>query len=146
MPMMSDHLTWENFIFLNSCPAYLDLCLCFYFAAVKGFELLSQGIFFVLDLPWQVSSVFPRLFLRSRDFADSKYMLHHAQFNSDILPDSYKRPYLIKVTSDWCFACIHIEPVWKEAVQELEPLGKTSILKCLCLHTVRETSGFPEIF
>uniref|UniRef100_A0A3Q3W587 DnaJ homolog subfamily C member 16 n=1 Tax=Mola mola TaxID=94237 RepID=A0A3Q3W587_MOLML len=62
-------------------------------------------------------------FSRSRDFADSKYLLHHAQFNSDVLPDSYKRPYLIKVTSEWCFACIHIEPVWKEAVQELEPLG-----------------------
>ncbi|XP_033990859.1 dnaJ homolog subfamily C member 16-like [Trematomus bernacchii] len=62
-------------------------------------------------------------FPRSRDFADSKYLLHHAQFNSDVLPDSYKRPYLIKVTSEWCFACIHIEPVWKEAVQELEPLG-----------------------
>uniref|UniRef100_A0A3B5MXC9 DnaJ homolog subfamily C member 16 n=1 Tax=Xiphophorus couchianus TaxID=32473 RepID=A0A3B5MXC9_9TELE len=62
-------------------------------------------------------------FPRSRDFADSKYMLHHAQFNNDILPDSYKRPYLIKVTSEWCFACIHIEPVWKETVLELEPLG-----------------------
>ncbi|KAK5872753.1 hypothetical protein PBY51_013426 [Eleginops maclovinus] len=62
-------------------------------------------------------------FPRSRDFADSKYLLHHAQFNSDVLPDSYKRPYLIKVTSEWCFACIHIEPVWKEVVQELESLG-----------------------
>ncbi|KAM6928181.1 dnaJ homolog subfamily C member 16 [Xenentodon cancila] len=62
-------------------------------------------------------------FPRSRDFADGKYMVHHAQFNSDVLPDSFKRPYLIKVTSDWCFACIHIEPVWKETVQELEPLG-----------------------
>ncbi|XP_037622880.1 dnaJ homolog subfamily C member 16-like [Sebastes umbrosus] len=62
-------------------------------------------------------------FPRSRDFADSKYLLHHAQFNSDVLPDSHKRPYLIKVTSEWCFACIHIEPVWKEVVQELEPLG-----------------------
>nr|XP_020448655.1 dnaJ homolog subfamily C member 16-like isoform X2 [Monopterus albus] len=62
-------------------------------------------------------------FHRSRDFADSKYLLHHAQFNSDILPDSHKRPYLIKVTSEWCFACIHIEPVWKETVQQLEPLG-----------------------
>ncbi|KAK2862339.1 hypothetical protein Q5P01_001872 [Channa striata] len=62
-------------------------------------------------------------FPRSRDFADSKYLLHHAQFNSDVLPDSYKRPYLIKVTSEWCFACIHIEPVWKETVQQLEPLG-----------------------
>ncbi|XP_068598200.1 dnaJ homolog subfamily C member 16 [Brachionichthys hirsutus] len=62
-------------------------------------------------------------FPRSRDFADSKYLLHHAQFNTNVLPDSHKRPYLIKVTSEWCFACIHIEPVWKEAVQELEPLG-----------------------
>uniref|UniRef100_A0A3Q2DW99 DnaJ (Hsp40) homolog, subfamily C, member 16 like n=1 Tax=Cyprinodon variegatus TaxID=28743 RepID=A0A3Q2DW99_CYPVA len=60
---------------------------------------------------------------QSRDFADSKYMLHHAQFNSDVLPDSYKRPYLIKVTSEWCFACLNIEPVWKETVLDLEPLG-----------------------
>ncbi|CAN9512358.1 unnamed protein product [Ophioblennius macclurei] len=62
-------------------------------------------------------------FPRSRDFADSKYMLQHAQFNNDVLPGSYKKPYLIKVTAEWCFACIHIEPVWKETVQELEPLG-----------------------
>lgn len=62
-------------------------------------------------------------FPRSRDFADSKYLLHHAQFNSDVLPDSHRKPYLIKVTSDWCFACIHIEPVWRETVQQLEPLG-----------------------
>ncbi|KAG7278638.1 hypothetical protein CRUP_031933 [Coryphaenoides rupestris] len=44
-------------------------------------------------------------------------------FPSDVLPDSHRRPYLIKVTSDWCFACIHIEPVWRESIQELEPLG-----------------------
>ncbi|XP_062397149.1 dnaJ homolog subfamily C member 16 isoform X1 [Sardina pilchardus] len=58
-----------------------------------------------------------------RDFADSKYMLHFNQYINDIVPDSFKRPYLIKITSDWCFSCIHIEPVWKESVQELEPLG-----------------------
>ncbi|KAM6979740.1 dnaJ homolog subfamily C member 16 [Aplochiton taeniatus] len=62
-------------------------------------------------------------FPRSRDFADSKYLLHHAQYNSEVLPNSYKKPYLIKVTSEWCFACIHIEPVWREVVQDLEPLG-----------------------
>uniref|UniRef100_A0AAX7W471 DnaJ homolog subfamily C member 16 n=1 Tax=Astatotilapia calliptera TaxID=8154 RepID=A0AAX7W471_ASTCA len=62
-------------------------------------------------------------FPRNRDFSDSKYMLRLAQFNNEVLPDSHKRPYLIKVTSEWCFACIHIEPVWKETVQELEPLG-----------------------
>ncbi|MBN3301315.1 DJC16 protein, partial [Amia calva] len=59
----------------------------------------------------------------SRDFADSKYMLHYAQYVNDVVPDSFRRPYLIKITSDWCFNCIHIEPVWKETVQELEPLG-----------------------
>ncbi|MGH0137340.1 UNVERIFIED_CONTAM: hypothetical protein FKN15_073940 [Acipenser sinensis] len=59
----------------------------------------------------------------SRDFADTKYMLHFSQYMNDIVPDSFKRPYLIKITSDWCFSCIHIEPVWKEVVQELEALG-----------------------
>lgn len=59
----------------------------------------------------------------SKDFADTKYMLHFSQYMNDIVPDSFKRPYLIKITSDWCFSCIHIEPVWKEVVQELEALG-----------------------
>uniref|UniRef100_A0A8B9HXG8 DnaJ (Hsp40) homolog, subfamily C, member 16 n=1 Tax=Astyanax mexicanus TaxID=7994 RepID=A0A8B9HXG8_ASTMX len=58
-----------------------------------------------------------------RDSADSKYTLHFNQYINDVLPETFKRPYLIKITSDWCFSCIHIEPVWKEAVQELEPLG-----------------------
>ncbi|XP_067096539.1 dnaJ homolog subfamily C member 16 [Osmerus mordax] len=59
----------------------------------------------------------------SRDFADSKYALHFNQYVNDVVPNSYQRPYLIKITSDWCFSCIHIEPVWKEVVQELETLG-----------------------
>lgn len=42
---------------------------------------------------------------------------------NEVVPDSFKKPYLIKITSDWCFSCIHIEPVWKEVVQELEGLG-----------------------
>uniref|UniRef100_A0A665T3D6 DnaJ homolog subfamily C member 16 n=1 Tax=Echeneis naucrates TaxID=173247 RepID=A0A665T3D6_ECHNA len=58
-----------------------------------------------------------------RDFADSKFTLHFNQYINDVVPDSYKRPYLIKITSDWCFSCIHIEPVWKEVVQEMETLG-----------------------
>uniref|UniRef100_A0A673GFZ5 DnaJ homolog subfamily C member 16 n=1 Tax=Sinocyclocheilus rhinocerous TaxID=307959 RepID=A0A673GFZ5_9TELE len=58
-----------------------------------------------------------------RDFANSKYMLHFKQYVNEVVPDSFKRPYLIKITSDWCFSCIHFEPVWKETVQELETLG-----------------------
>ncbi|XP_061688476.1 dnaJ homolog subfamily C member 16-like isoform X2 [Syngnathoides biaculeatus] len=58
-----------------------------------------------------------------RDFSDSKYSLHFNQYVNDVVPDSFRRPYLIKITSDWCFNCIHIEPVWKEVVQEMETLG-----------------------
>ncbi|XP_056278571.1 dnaJ homolog subfamily C member 16-like isoform X1 [Pseudoliparis swirei] len=66
---------------------------------------------------------FPFNSKNSRDFADNKYTLHFNQYVNDVVPDSYKRPYLIKITSDWCFSCIHIEPVWKEVVQEMETLG-----------------------
>ncbi|KAF7660499.1 hypothetical protein LDENG_00281430 [Lucifuga dentata] len=66
---------------------------------------------------------FPFNSKNNRDFADSKYILHFNQYVSEVVPDSYKRPYLIKITSDWCFSCIHIEPVWKEVVQEMENLG-----------------------
>ncbi|XP_077469693.1 dnaJ homolog subfamily C member 16 isoform X2 [Stigmatopora argus] len=58
-----------------------------------------------------------------RDFSDSKHSLGFNQYVIDVVPDSFKRPYLIKITSDWCFNCIHIEPVWKEVVQEMEALG-----------------------
>ncbi|KAI6073773.1 DnaJ-like protein subfamily C member 16 [Aix galericulata] len=58
-----------------------------------------------------------------RDASDEKYLLHFSHYVNDIVPDSFKKPYLIKITSDWCFSCIHIEPVWKEVAQELEALG-----------------------
>ncbi|XP_074874256.1 dnaJ homolog subfamily C member 16 isoform X3 [Carettochelys insculpta] len=58
-----------------------------------------------------------------RDSSDEKYLLHFSHYVNEIVPDSFKKPYLIKITSDWCFSCIHIEPVWKDVVQELEVLG-----------------------
>lgn len=74
---------------------------------------------------------FPYGSKNQRDFADSKYILHFNQYVNDVVPNSYRRPYLIKITSDWCFSCIHIEPVWKEVVQEMESLGmKQSIHNC----------------
>lgn len=60
-----------------------------------------------------------------RDSIDEKYLLHFSHYVNEVVPDSFKKPYLIKITSDWCFSCIHIEPVWKEVVQELEGLGKS---------------------
>lgn len=55
---------------------------------------------------------------------DERHLLHFSYYVNKVVPDSFKRPYLIKITSDWCFTCIHIEPVWKEVVEELEGLGK----------------------
>ncbi|POI34898.1 hypothetical protein CIB84_001345 [Bambusicola thoracicus] len=63
-----------------------------------------------------------------RDTSDEKYLLHFSHYVNEIVPDSFKKPYLIKITSDWCFSCIHIEPVWKEVAQELEALGKDEAL------------------
>lgn len=63
-----------------------------------------------------------------RDTSDEKYLLHFSHYINEIVPDSFKKPYLIKITSDWCFSCIHIEPVWKEVAQELEALGKDEAL------------------
>ncbi|GAA6094060.1 dnaJ homolog subfamily C member 16 [Tachysurus ichikawai] len=59
----------------------------------------------------------------SRDSTDSKYTLHYNQYVNEVVPDSFRRPYLIKITSDWCFSCVQMDPVWWEAVHELEPLG-----------------------
>lgn len=59
-----------------------------------------------------------------RDSIDEKYLLHFSHYINEIVPDSFRKPYLIKITSDWCFSCIHIEPVWKEVVQELEGMGE----------------------
>ncbi|XP_030743889.1 dnaJ homolog subfamily C member 16 [Echinops telfairi] len=58
-----------------------------------------------------------------RDSVDEKYLLHFSHYVNEVVPDSFKKPYLIKITSDWCFSCIHIEPVWKEVAQELEDIG-----------------------
>ncbi|XP_058017219.1 dnaJ homolog subfamily C member 16 isoform X1 [Ahaetulla prasina] len=60
---------------------------------------------------------------RHQDPIDEKYLLHFSHYVNEVVPESFRKPYLIKITSDWCFSCIHIEPVWKEVVQELEALG-----------------------
>lgn len=61
---------------------------------------------------------------RHQDSLDEKYLLHFSHYVNEVVPESFRKPYLIKITSDWCFSCIHIEPVWKEVVQELEALGE----------------------
>ncbi|XP_062842635.1 dnaJ homolog subfamily C member 16 [Trichomycterus rosablanca] len=59
----------------------------------------------------------------SRDSTSAEHLLNYFKYRNEVLPNSFRKPYLIKVTSEWCFTCIHIEPIWNETVQELEPHG-----------------------
>lgn len=40
-----------------------------------------------------------------------------------LVPKSFRTPYLILFYSDWCFACLQVEPVWRRVMEELEPIG-----------------------
>jgi len=40
-----------------------------------------------------------------------------------IIPKTYRIPYLILFYSDWCVACLQIEPTWRRLIDEIEPLG-----------------------
>ncbi|XP_071804979.1 dnaJ homolog subfamily C member 16-like [Asterias amurensis] len=45
------------------------------------------------------------------------------KFESGILPESHRKPFLLFVTGDWCFSCVRVEGVWNEAAADLETLG-----------------------
>ena len=32
-------------------------------------------------------------------------------------------PYLIMFYSDWCFSCLNVELIWRQVIEDLEPLG-----------------------
>ncbi|KAJ0037162.1 hypothetical protein NL108_018000, partial [Boleophthalmus pectinirostris] len=66
---------------------------------------------------------FPFNAKNQRDFSENRHALQFTQYIQQVVPDSHRRPYLIKITSDWCFTCLHIEPVWDQVVQEMEALG-----------------------
>lgn len=44
-------------------------------------------------------------------------------FENVIVPKTLRTPYLILFYSDWCFACLQVEPIWRRLIDELEPLG-----------------------
>lgn len=44
-------------------------------------------------------------------------------FENIIVPKTLHTPYLILFYSDWCFACLQVEPIWRRLIDELEPLG-----------------------
>ena len=41
-----------------------------------------------------------------------------------ILPQSWRKPYLLLLTGNFCFNCMNIEGVWSDLAPEIEELGK----------------------
>ncbi|KAL1137626.1 hypothetical protein AAG570_009322 [Ranatra chinensis] len=44
-------------------------------------------------------------------------------FENIIVPKSFRTPHLLLFYSDWCFACLQVEPIWRRIMEELEPIG-----------------------
>lgn len=44
-------------------------------------------------------------------------------YESLLIPKSFRKPYLVLFYSDWCFACLQVEPVWRRIMEELDPIG-----------------------
>ncbi|XP_039296938.1 dnaJ homolog subfamily C member 16 [Nilaparvata lugens] len=44
-------------------------------------------------------------------------------FENVLMPKSHRQPYLLLFYSDWCFACLQMEPIWRRVTDELEPIG-----------------------
>ncbi|XP_070561055.1 dnaJ homolog subfamily C member 16-like isoform X2 [Ptychodera flava] len=54
---------------------------------------------------------------------EQRHRINYNGYQSNILPISHRKPYLIFVTGDWCFSCKQAEGPWENIVKELEPLG-----------------------
>ncbi|XP_031828504.1 dnaJ homolog subfamily C member 16 l(3)80Fg isoform X1 [Nomia melanderi] len=52
-----------------------------------------------------------------------KMSITYRSFENVIVPKTFRTPYVILFYSDWCFACLQVEPTWRRLVDELEPLG-----------------------
>lgn len=52
-----------------------------------------------------------------------KMSITYRAFENMIVPKSFYTPYIILFYSDWCFACLQVEPTWRRLINELEPLG-----------------------
>ncbi|XP_014481726.1 PREDICTED: dnaJ homolog subfamily C member 16 [Dinoponera quadriceps] len=52
-----------------------------------------------------------------------KMSITYRSYENVIIPKTYRMPYLVLFYSDWCFACLQVEPTWRRLIEELEPLG-----------------------
>lgn len=52
-----------------------------------------------------------------------KQSITYKAYANNLVPNSFKQPYLILFYSDWCFSCAQVIPMWAKLVEELEPIG-----------------------
>jgi len=52
-----------------------------------------------------------------------KQSISYKAYANNLVPNSYKQPYLLLFYSDWCFSCAQVIPMWAKLVEELEPVG-----------------------
>lgn len=52
-----------------------------------------------------------------------KQSVTYKAYANNLVPNSYKQPYLLLFYSDWCFSCAQVIPMWAKLVEELEPVG-----------------------
>lgn len=50
-------------------------------------------------------------------------MFSFRSYENMLVPKSSRTPYLLLFYSDWCFACLQVEPIWRRVMEELEPIG-----------------------
>lgn len=65
-----------------------------------------------------------------------KMTITYRAFEKNVIPKSYRTPHLLLFYSDWCFACLQVEPTWRRLIDELEPLG----VGLFTVHAERETA------
>lgn len=46
------------------------------------------------------------------------------KLQSQILPESYSKPFLLLLTGDWCFSCMRVESLWDQIKTDLESAGR----------------------
>lgn len=49
--------------------------------------------------------------------------INNRAYYKTVLPESYEKPYLLEIISDWCFACAQIEEAWEQASRSMKKVG-----------------------
>lgn len=99
------------------------LCLCQILTSKESQPLFDQTGQTVNSNSQSYTNTFTPFTFWHKDSTPITHLLNHKKYMNEVVPNSFKKPYLIKVTSEFCFTCLHLESIWKDVVQELESLG-----------------------